>query len=167
MSETKQVNIDRLTAGHPTCVPQSRTSRFNAKHRADTHEYITGRNIPYDNINTYQHLHNGDLDRAKIKTMCFVSQLTSLAVYFLGSPVEIHLAGGERVSVRLRRGGRSGGMLTAQRRSGKTLLRTRPAVAASVAAASAAGRSLFFISCSAEVMLWRPRLQPVSSQTHW
>lgn len=38
--------------------------------------------------------------------------LTSLAVDLLGSPVEIHLASGERESVRLERGGQSGVMLT-------------------------------------------------------
>lgn len=60
----------------------------------------------------------------------------------LGSPVEIHLAAGEGVSVRLRtaggggrEGGRSGGMLTAHRQSrGPLPLRERPAAASTDAA---------------------------------
>lgn len=70
-------------------------------------------------------------------------RFTSLAVYLLGSPVEIHLAGGDRASVRLGRGGgRSGGMLIAHRQSGRRRLRDQAAAAA--AAAAAALRGSFF-----------------------
>lgn len=70
--------------------------------------------------------------------MLFV-RLTSLAVYLLGSPVEIHFAGGERASARLGRGGRSGGMLMAHRQSRGLLLRAQAAAVAAAAAALARG----------------------------
>ena len=66
-------------------------------------------------------------------------RLTSLAVYLLGSPVEIHFAGGERASARLGRGGRSGGMLMAHRQSRGLLLRAQAAAVAAAAAAFARG----------------------------
>lgn len=69
-------------------------------------------------------------------------------MYLLGSPVEIHLAGGERVSVRLGRGGRSGGMLMAHRQSRGTVLRAQAA-----AAAAAAAQGSLFLGWTAEVML--------------
>lgn len=64
----------------------------------------------------------------------FFFRLTSLTVYLLGSPVEIHLAGGERQSVMLGRGGRSGGMLMARRQGRVVPLRARAAAAAAPAA---------------------------------
>lgn len=69
-------------------------------------------------------------------------------MYLLGSPVEIHLAGGERESVRLGRGGRSGGMLMALRQSSGLLLWAQ-------AAAAAADWGSFFLGWrwTAEVML--------------
>lgn len=73
-------------------------------------------------------------------------KLTTLGVNLLGSPVEIHLAGGERESVRLGRGGRSGDMLTALCRDGTELLRAQ-------ADAEAADRGSFFLGWTAEVML--------------
>lgn len=67
-------------------------------------------------------------------------------MYLLG-PVEIHLAGGERVSVRLGRGGRSGGMLMAHRQSSlRGLLREQ---AAAADAAVSAWETLFFLSAVA------------------
>lgn len=76
-----------------------------------------------------------------------VFKLTSLAVYLLSSPVEIHLAGGERVSVWLGGGGRSGGMLMAHRQS-RTLLWTRAA-----AAGVAAVWGSLFLDGTVDVML--------------
>lgn len=66
-------------------------------------------------------------------------------MYLLGSPVEIHLAAGERVSVRLGRRGRSGGMLMAHRPSRGTLLRAQAA-----ADAAAAARGSLFLGRTAE-----------------
>lgn len=57
-------------------------------------------------------------------------KLTSLTVNLLGSPVEIHLAGGEEGSARREAGGRDGGMLTVLRQSSGSPLRARAAVAA-------------------------------------
>lgn len=71
--------------------------------------------------------------------------LTTLAVYLLGSPVEIHLAGGERQSVRLGQGGRSGDILIALRQ-GRTLFQAQ-------AAAAAAAWGSFCLGWTAEVML--------------
>lgn len=48
----------------------------------------------------------------------------------LGSPVEIHLAGGEQQSMRLGRGGQSGGMLTVLRQGSGLLLWAQAAIAA-------------------------------------
>lgn len=70
-------------------------------------------------------------------------------MYLLGSPVEIHLAGGERESVRLGRGGRSGGMLMAHRQSRGMLLRARTAAAP----AAAAAHGSLFLGWTAEVTL--------------
>lgn len=80
-------------------------------------------------------------------------KLTSLAVYLLGSPVEIHLAGGERESVRLGRGGRRGCMLMAHRQSKESVLRAQAAAAAAVAAAAAAAPESLFHGWTTEVML--------------
>lgn len=67
-----------------------------------------------------------------------VRDLTSFAVDLLGSPVEIHLAG-EQVLVKLTGGeGRSGDMLTENRRSGRTLPSDRSEAAATAAAAAPA-----------------------------
>lgn len=83
--------------------------------------------------------------------MLFV-RLTSLAVYLLGSPVEIHLAGGERVSARLGRGGRSGGMLMAHRQSRGSLLRAQAAAVAAAAAAPARGSSFSRLDGGGNIM---------------
>lgn len=61
---------------------------------------------------------------------------TSFTVDLLWSPVEIHLAGVERRSLRLGRGGRSGVMLSALRQSKRLLVRVRAEVAAAAWAAS-------------------------------
>lgn len=76
----------------------------------------------------------------------------------LGSPVEIHLASGERESVRLERGGQSGVMLTERGAGGA---RARAAVADAAAAASQ--RSLF-LGQTAE-MWCRGQPAPASRQT--
>lgn len=54
-----------------------------------------------------------------------VVMLTTLAVNLLGSPVEIHLAGGRRESLRLAAEGWSGDMLTARRQDTSRSLRAR------------------------------------------
>lgn len=78
----------------------------------------------------------------------------------LGSPVEIHLASGERESVRLERGGQSGVMLT-ERGAGEQ--RSAWARAAVAAAAAASQRSLF-LGQTAE-MWCRGQPAPASRQT--
>lgn len=81
----------------------------------------------------------------------------------LGSPVEIHLASGERESVRLELGGRSGVMLTERGAGEQRSAWARAAVAAAADAAAASQRSLF-LGQTAE-MWCRGQPAPASRQT--
>lgn len=77
----------------------------------------------------------------------------------LGSPVEIHLASGERESVRLERGGQSGVMLT-ERGAGEQ----RSAWARAAVADAAASQRSLFLGQTAE-MWCRGQPAPASRQT--
>lgn len=80
------------------------------------------------------------------KMVDMVLRLTTLAVDLLGSPVEIHVAGGRRESLRLVREGCSGDMLTARRQDSSRELRAQ-------AEARPAAWGSFSPGWTAEVML--------------
>lgn len=82
----------------------------------------------------------------------------------LGSPVEIHLASGERESVRLERGGQSGVMLTERGAGEQRSAWARAAVAAAADAADAASQRSLFLGQTAE-MWCRGQPAPASRQT--
>lgn len=82
----------------------------------------------------------------------------------LGSPVEIHLASGERESVRLERGGQSGVMLTERGTGEQRSAWARAAVAAAADAAAAASQRSLFLGQTAE-MWCRGQPAPASRQT--
>lgn len=72
-------------------------------------------------------------------------------MYLLGSPVEIHRAGGGRASMKLGGRGRSGDTLMVHPPRRGRLLRARAATAAAAAAAAACGS--LFLDWTAEVIL--------------